>query len=69
MWDKGILQGKVVRPMRIVDPEQEDYCGLVQVFFDESKLHNDVSQFVFGDVTPCIMLFSLDFIDYLFTTD
>lgn len=31
LWDRGILQGKIIRPMRIVDPEQDEYCGLVQV--------------------------------------
>ncbi|XP_033741037.1 cold shock domain-containing protein E1-like isoform X1 [Pecten maximus] len=29
--DQGVLKGKIVRPMRIVNPEQEEYCGLVQV--------------------------------------
>ncbi|XP_064602212.1 cold shock domain-containing protein E1-like [Liolophura sinensis] len=33
--DKGILQGKIIRPMRIVNPEQEEYAGLVQVGFDD----------------------------------
>lgn len=33
--DIGILQGKVVRPMRIVNPEQEEYCGLIQVGADD----------------------------------
>lgn len=32
--DIGIQQGKVVRPMRIVNPEQEEYCGLIQVGAD-----------------------------------
>lgn len=32
--DIGILQGKIVRPMRIVNPEQEEYCGLIQVGAD-----------------------------------
>lgn len=31
LYNKGLIQGKIVRPMRIVDPDQEDYCGLVQV--------------------------------------
>lgn len=31
MRDQGILQGKIIRPMRIVNPEQDEYCGLVQV--------------------------------------
>ncbi|VDI73536.1 Hypothetical predicted protein [Mytilus galloprovincialis] len=30
--DKGQQQGKVLRPMRIVNPDQEEYCGLVQPF-------------------------------------
>jgi len=30
----GIQQGKVVRPMRIVNPDQEEYCGLIQVGAD-----------------------------------
>ena len=30
LYTKGVVQGKIVRPMRIVDPEQDDYCGLVQ---------------------------------------
>jgi hypothetical protein len=32
--DIGILQGKIVRPMRIVNPEQEEYCGLIQIGAD-----------------------------------
>ncbi|ESO83947.1 hypothetical protein LOTGIDRAFT_108249 [Lottia gigantea] len=27
----GVLQGRIKRPMRIVNPEQDEYCGLVQV--------------------------------------
>ena len=30
MRDKGILQGRILRPMRIVNTDQEEYCGLVQ---------------------------------------
>ncbi|XP_076445198.1 cold shock domain-containing protein E1-like [Babylonia areolata] len=30
VYSKGTVQGKIVRPMRIVDPEQDEYCGLVQ---------------------------------------
>ena len=30
LYSKGTVQGKIVRPMRIVDPEQDEYCGLVQ---------------------------------------
>ena len=26
-----VLNGKVVRPLRSVNPDQEDYCGLIQV--------------------------------------
>lgn len=37
LWDKGILQGKIVRPLRIVNPEQDDYSGLVQVGLDEDE--------------------------------
>lgn len=32
--DIGIMQGKIVRPMRIVNPEQDEYCGLIQVGAD-----------------------------------
>lgn len=28
---KGVLQGKIIRPMRIVDPNQEEYAGLIQL--------------------------------------
>ena len=31
LYSKGTVQGKILRPMRIVDPEQDEYCGLVQV--------------------------------------
>lgn len=31
LYDKGVLQGKVIRPMRIVNPDQDEYSGLVQV--------------------------------------
>ena len=31
MPDIGLLEGKVVRPMRIVNPDQEEYSGIVQV--------------------------------------
>ena len=34
---KGALQGKIIRPMRIVDPNQEEYAGLIQLTV-ESKL-------------------------------
>lgn len=37
LWDKGTLQGKIVRPLRIVNPEQDDYSGLVQVGLDEDE--------------------------------
>lgn len=33
--DIGIQQGKIVRPMRIVNPDQEEYCGLIQVGDDD----------------------------------
>ena len=26
-----LLTGKVVRPLRSVNPDQEDYCGLIQL--------------------------------------
>ena len=26
-----VLHGKVVRPLRSVNPDQNDYCGLIQV--------------------------------------
>lgn len=29
--DLGIQQGKVIRPMRVVNPDQDDYPGLIQV--------------------------------------
>jgi len=35
--DKGTLQGRIIRPMRIVNTEQEEYSGLVQVTDDEGK--------------------------------
>lgn len=35
--DKGTLQGKVVRPMRIVNPDQDEYCGLVQSGVDDDS--------------------------------
>ena len=28
---EDILHGKVVRPLRSVNPDQSDYCGLIQV--------------------------------------
>lgn len=34
---KGVLQGKIVRPMRIVNPDQEEYCGLVQIGAEEES--------------------------------
>ena len=34
---KGVLQGKIMRPMRIVDPNQEEYAGLIQLAV-ESKI-------------------------------
>lgn len=37
LWDKGTLQGKIVRPLRIVNPDQDDYSGLVQVGLDEDE--------------------------------
>lgn len=33
--DRGVLKGVIIRPMRIVNPEQEEYCGLVQVDAEE----------------------------------
>lgn len=36
--DIPIQQGKVVRPMRIVNPDQEEYCGLIQVGDDGESL-------------------------------
>ncbi|KAK7108802.1 cold shock domain-containing protein E1-like [Littorina saxatilis] len=30
LYTKGTVQGRIIRPMRIVDPEQDEYCGLVQ---------------------------------------
>lgn len=33
--DMGTLQGKVIRPMRIVNPDQEEYCGLIQLCTDD----------------------------------
>ncbi|KAL3882334.1 hypothetical protein ACJMK2_028687 [Sinanodonta woodiana] len=29
--EKGVVLGKIIRPMRIVNPDQEEYSGLVQV--------------------------------------
>lgn len=45
MWDKGALQGRIIRPMRIVDPEQDEYCGLVQVGEEDE---NDVETYPYG---------------------
>ncbi|KAK3798016.1 hypothetical protein RRG08_034577 [Elysia crispata] len=35
--DKGILQGCILRPMRIVNTDQEEYCGLVQATDEEGN--------------------------------
>ncbi|XP_041351705.1 cold shock domain-containing protein E1-like [Gigantopelta aegis] len=35
--EKGVLQGRVVRPMRIVNPDQEEYSGLVEIICDEDE--------------------------------
>lgn len=35
--EKGIIQGRIIRPMRIVNPEQEEYSGLVQATDEEGK--------------------------------
>lgn len=32
--EKGTVQGRIIRPMRIVNTEQEEYCGLVQAMDD-----------------------------------
>lgn len=45
LWDRGILQGKIIRPMRIVDPEQDEYCGLVQVGDEDDE---EVETFPYG---------------------
>lgn len=37
LYDKGVLQGKVIRPMRIVNPDQDEYSGLVQVGGDDDQ--------------------------------
>ncbi|XP_014783652.1 cold shock domain-containing protein E1 [Octopus bimaculoides] len=37
IWEKGTLQGKIIRPLRIVNPEQDEYSGLVQVGLDEDE--------------------------------
>ncbi|CAG5119485.1 unnamed protein product, partial [Candidula unifasciata] len=39
--DKGTLQGRIIRPMRIVNTEQEEYSGLVQAMDDDG---NDVDE-------------------------
>jgi cold shock CspA family protein len=39
--DKGTIQGRIIRPMRIVNTEQEEYCGLVQAMDDDG---NDVDE-------------------------
>jgi len=30
-----VLHGRVVRPLRAVNPDQEEYCGLIQVKEDD----------------------------------
>uniref|UniRef100_A0A0B7AWL7 Cold shock domain-containing protein E1 n=1 Tax=Arion vulgaris TaxID=1028688 RepID=A0A0B7AWL7_9EUPU len=35
--EKGTLQGRITRPMRIVNTEQEEYCGLVQAMDDDGN--------------------------------
>lgn len=35
--EKGTLQGRIIRPMRIVNTEQEEYCGLVQAMDDDGN--------------------------------
>ena len=32
-----VFNGKVVRPLRSVNPDQDDYCGLIQVKTEEGK--------------------------------
>ncbi|XP_059172190.1 cold shock domain-containing protein E1-like [Physella acuta] len=39
--EKGTLQGRIIRPMRIVNTEQEEYCGLVQAMDDDG---NDIDE-------------------------
>ena len=39
MKGKGVLQGKIVRPMRIVNPDQEEYSGLVQLVAEGKTMY------------------------------
>ena len=32
-----VLNGKVVRPLRSANPDQDDYCGLIHVKSEEGK--------------------------------
>jgi cold shock CspA family protein len=40
-----VLNGKVVRPLRSANPDQDDYCGLIHVKSEEGKV---MAQYEFG---------------------
>lgn len=40
--EKGQFQGKIIRPMRIVNPDQEEYSGLVQLYKDDDETEPEV---------------------------
>merc|ERR1719383_509817 len=42
---EDVLNGKVVRPLRSVNPDQDDYCGLIQVKSEEGTV---VAEYEFG---------------------
>ncbi|XP_074640508.1 cold shock domain-containing protein E1-like [Tubulanus polymorphus] len=41
----GVYEGKIIRPMRIINPDQDEYCGLVQLGHNDGP---DVTSYAYG---------------------
>ncbi|XP_078662919.1 cold shock domain-containing protein E1-like isoform X22 [Branchiostoma floridae x Branchiostoma belcheri] len=46
--DPTILHGKVVRPLRSIDPQQPEYQGLIQVTHEDGSENGDAKTFPYG---------------------